>query len=82
MNVVNDYKKFLNEIITVNHVIISPEFQHPVEYIQGKLLEVNDDHIVIEQFLTYMDYLTKLEYKSVKRKLYYGQFNPMFNFRH
>lgn len=82
MNVINDYKKFLNEVITVNHVIISPEFQNPIEYIQGKLLEVNDDHIVIEQFLTYMDYVAKLEYQSVKRKLYYGRFNPMFNFRH
>lgn len=82
MNYVNDYKKFKGEIITINHVIISKEHNNPTEIIQGKLVEVNDNNIVIDQYLPYYDFVVSGKATIMRRSFKYGQFNPMFNFRH
>lgn len=55
----NDIERYIGKPVSGCRILII-NFQRVEEWVQGKLVEVNDDGtIVIEQFLTFSQYLKK-----------------------
>ncbi|KAF2518118.1 hypothetical protein E0W68_10290 [Flavobacterium salilacus subsp. salilacus] len=68
MNEFSGYKRLKGKIITVSRILILQDRSTITEYIQGKLMSVDDEGIEIEQCLNMLDYLNNVETPTSIRK--------------